>query len=82
MSRERDLFGQEDRRPPVANPNGLVRVALDCCARRSTEKAWFLTKAGQREGHHVPRSLAVRGDGPNINTWTMPRWMASENGWL
>lgn len=78
----RDLFGDEPAGAPLVNPNGLVRVALDCCSKRSTEKAWFLTKAGQREGHHLARSRAVRGDGPNINTWTMPRWIAAENGWL
>jgi hypothetical protein len=63
---DRDLFGKSTA-PALTNPPGLVRLTLREVEKSSTDKAVFLT---------------ARGVGEHVGTWTMPRWLARENGWL
>lgn len=77
----RDLFGDEP--PRAGNSNDLVRVALTAFADRETPAAWFLSKTGNRaHGKFAPKSKVARGVGPDINVFTMPRWLAREKAWL
>jgi hypothetical protein len=78
---DRDLFGKSTA-PALTNPPGLVRLTLREVEKSSTDKAVFLTALGPGEGHHVGRSKVTRGVGEHVGTWTMPRWLARENGWL
>jgi hypothetical protein len=78
----RDLFGKSIRPEPLTNPHGLIRLQLREVEKRSTDKAVFLTMLGPEDGHHVGRSKVTRALGRDVGTWTMPRWLARENGWL
>lgn len=81
MAGDRDLFGRSAA--PLSRPNDLVRLAAIESSWASTDKAWFLTPdAPGAKGAHVPRSKCARGVGAEINTWSMPRWLAHEKGWL
>lgn len=49
-----------------------------------TDKAWFLAPLGVGSGKaaFAARALVSRGEGPQASQFTMPRWLARENGWL
>jgi hypothetical protein len=49
-----------------------------------TDRAWFLVPLGVGSGKaaFAPRSKVTRGEGPQASQFTMPRWVAVENGWL
>jgi len=51
---------------------------------KGTDKAWHLAPLGVGSGAaaFAPRSLVSRGEGPAASQFTMPRWVAAENGWL
>jgi hypothetical protein len=76
-----DLFG--DAPPPLADPNGEIRLQLTNFDFRETPAAWFLSNTGNAaHGKFVPKSQVRRGVGPAINTYSLPRWLAREKGWL
>lgn len=76
-----DLFGDDP--PPLKDPNGKVRLHLTAFDHRKTAKALFLSKTGREaHGKYVPISEVAHGVGPDINLWTLPRWLAAEKGWL
>lgn len=78
---ERDLFGHKPAK--LADPNGLVAIPLSAHVHGETEHAWLLSKTPSRAGaKHAPKSKVTRGVGRDINVFTMPRWLASEKGWL
>lgn len=49
-----------------------------------TDKAWFLAPLGVGSGKaaFAARAVVSRGEGPQASQFTMPRWLAVENGWL
>lgn len=74
-----DLFGFDD---PAA-PKGRGKVALALVLHRTAEKAWLLSETGDvAKAAWVPFSLAQRGEGPEANVWTLPRWKARELKWI
>lgn len=48
---------------------------------KGTEDAWFLAMHGGGP-KWAARRLVTRGEGPQASHFTMPRWLARENGWL
>jgi hypothetical protein len=76
-----DLFGQAPAQGQ--RDHGSVRLALTHFPHRDTPLAVFLSATGREDdGRHAPVSKLARGVGPNINVWTMPRWVARDRGWL
>lgn len=49
-----------------------------------TDKAWHLAPLGvsSAKAAFAPRSLVTRGEGPQASSFSMPKWIAKENGWL
>lgn len=74
-----DLFGFDDPRAP----EGRGKVALALAPHRESEKAWLLSQTGDvADAKWVPKSIAVRGEGPEEHVWTLPSWKARELGWM
>ena len=73
----RDLFG-EARAPDLTGS-----VTLRMVVHRATDKAWLLSKDGERAAPQwVPKSRVVRGEGRDEDLWTMTKVTAHERGWL
>lgn len=72
-----DLFGF-DR---VDGP-GKGEVALALVFHRASDKAVLLSETGKpADAKWVPLRFAKRGEGPDVDVWTMPKWKADELGW-
>ena len=77
---QRDLFGKIGAPPKDSTP---VRVRLDVIEASCTDLAWFLRPPGKgAQAAFAPRQLARRGEGPEAQFFTMPKWLARERGWL
>lgn len=73
-----DLFGFEPPDEPAPGDVSLALVFHD-----QTDAAWLLGETIDKRGAKwVPKSKAKRGEGRDMNVWTMPRWMAADRGWL
>jgi hypothetical protein len=77
---QRDLFG---RPPPPRRDETPVSIPMREVS-AGTRDAWHLTPAGRQSdlAKFAPRSLVTRGEGVSASMFTMPRWIASERGWL
>ena len=77
--RQRDLFGA----PAAAvRDHTPVTVRLDEHPASHTEKALALSAPGKPFAF-APRAEIRRGEGPGGEmSFTMPRWLAAEKGWL
>lgn len=76
-----DLFGQAP--PAPGRDDAPVCLKLTHFPERDTRLAAFLSATGrQADGRHAPLSRISRGEGPEIDVWTMPRWVARDRGWL
>lgn len=74
----RDLFGEVT--PPRAQGG---TVSLPLVLHLETAKGLLLgPDIDRRKAQWVPRAHAVRGEGPERDVWTLPRWIAAERGWL
>ncbi len=78
MAGQKDLF-------PGMKPSKGADPAVDVQLHvhdGTTDKAWLLSRTGlDRAARFVPKSVA-RQDEKNPNTFTMPRSVALEKGWL
>jgi hypothetical protein len=75
-----DLFGKAPPAPRDATPVTLPMREVGA----GTDKAWHLAPMGvsSAKAAFVARALVSRGVGPQVNQFTMPRWLARERGWL
>ncbi len=69
--------------PPAARDSTPVTLPMRE-VHAGTPKAWFLAPLGVGSGKaaFAARALVTRGEGPAASQFTMPRWIAVENGWL
>lgn len=78
---ERDLFGPVPAAVPKVRDSTPVQVRLELL--QTTGPGLLLAPAGKGQaGQWAPAALLSRGEGPEENVWTMPRWLARERGWL
>jgi len=77
---QQQLFGPP---PPAKRDDAPVSLPMDEVS-AGTGAAWHLTPKGRgsRLAAFAPRSLVARGAGDKQQFFTMPRWIASERGWL
>lgn len=73
----RQLFGRPPDPPKDRTPVRLPMHYVD-----QTEKAWLLRPGPREPAKWAPKSEVRRGEGPEENLFTMPRWVARERGWL
>lgn len=74
------LFGPAPPPRRDASPVTIPLVEVSS----GTAAAWHLAPMGRRTdtAKFAPRSLVSRGEGEHQQLFTMPRWIASERGWL
>lgn len=75
----RDLFGFDVVDGPL---KGTVELTLFCHEEGCTPAAWLLSETGRRaDAQFAPRSQVTRGEGREVDVFTMPAWLAKDRGW-